>query len=187
MIDNSRLVEIYELHKKELFIYIYRFCRSQESAEDILHDCFENLIKYSQRFTIQDQNIKSFLYKTAHNLSINHLKRSNKILYVPIEEDSKITDDTYITGNIEASDLNNKIYELLQDIDGLSRSVFIMKKELGKDLREIAEYHGISERTARRKLNKTLEFLADSLKNLGLMLFFYMFTGIILFSNCPII
>ncbi len=167
MIDEKRLLAIYRLHKRELYVYIYKFTKSQEAAEDILHDCFENLIKYSLKYDIEDSNLRSFLYKTAHNLCVNYLKKTNRYIHVPLEEDSHVTGADYVTSNIEYEELNNKIYQALEDVDEISRSIFIMKKELSMPLDEIAANLGISERTVRRKINKVIYHLSEILKKSG--------------------
>lgn len=169
MISEKRLLEIYSLYKKEIFFYIFRMTSSQETAEDIAHDCFESLIKYSDKYPLEDVNLRSFLYKTAHNLTINYLKRENRYQKVEIEESMTIDKLSDTTGNVELDELNNKIYEFLQSIDEVSRSIFIMKKELKMDLIDIAEKLNISERTVRRKMNRLLEQLADTLKKSGFM------------------
>ncbi len=143
--------------------------QSQDSAEDVLHDCFENLIRYSQKYVLEDRNMRSFLYKTAHNLCINRLKREKKFNQVAIEEDSKTIDDRHVTGAVEYEELNQTIYNLINNLDEETRSVFVMKKELDMDVGEIAAHLGVSERTVRRKLNKALEFLSQSLKKAGFL------------------
>jgi len=179
MIDEKRLLEVYRLYKKELYIYIFKFTRSQEAAEDILQDCFENLIKYSLKYPVEDSNLRSFLYKTAHNLSLNHIKKSRRYIHETIEEDSCITGEDYVTGEVELDELNHTIYRALDQLDELSRSIFIMKKELTLPISEISSNLGISERTVRRKISKTLEYLAESLKKSGHLQFFLIFLAVL--------
>ncbi len=167
MLNESRLIEIYNLYKKELYVYILRFTHSQETTEDIIQDCFERLIAYSKKYELVDGYIRSFLYKTAHNLCINYIKRRQKIVFVPIEEDSKKTDDDYISADTEFDELNSKIYSLIEQCDSVSQSIFIMKKELEMDIHEIATSIGISERTVRRKMNALIEYLAAALRDSG--------------------
>lgn len=158
---------MYALYKKELFVYIYRFARSYEVSEDILHDCFENLIKYSVTYGIVDVNIRSFLYRTAHNLVVNHLKRDRRITSVTLEEHSSVTDDGYIEEAFELDELNREIYRYIQSKDEVSRSIFIMSKESGMGIPQIASVLGISERTARRKLASLIDDLAIHLKKMN--------------------
>jgi RNA polymerase sigma factor (sigma-70 family) len=171
MFDKEKIRDIYNNLKKELFLYIFKYTCSQEISEDLLHDCFVNLIKYSEKYEIQESSVRAFLYKTAHNLSINYQKRSKKFEFSSIDDNPGINLSTSdaVLHEIHADDLNNKIYEILDSVDEVSRSVFIMKKELGLKIAEIADYCDISERTVRRKLVKLLDHLAVELKKDGYM------------------
>jgi len=164
MLTEARLREIYALYKKELFVYIYRFARSYEVSEDILHDSFENLINYSRKYDLIDANIRSFLYRTAHNLVVNHLKRDRRITPVTLEEDSSVTSEGYMEEAFELDELNREIYGYIQSKDEVSRSIFIMSKESGMSVPQIASVLGISERTVRRKLAAVIDDLSLHLK-----------------------
>ncbi|HSV95993.1 MAG TPA: sigma-70 family RNA polymerase sigma factor [Spirochaetota bacterium] len=164
MLTEARLREVYALYKKELFVYIYRFTHSFEVSEDILHDCFENLIKYSLKYDLVDVNIRSFLYRTAHNLVINQVKRDRRITQVPLEENSSVSGKDYLERASEFDELNREIYHHIQSADAVARSIFIMSKESGMSIALIASSLGISERTARRKLAGIIEELGDHLK-----------------------
>ncbi len=166
MLEKDRIIEYYRNFKKELYIYIYRFTGSQENSEDILHDCFINLIKYSQDHEINELSVRAFLYKTAHNISINFLKRSSRFEFSSIEEKGggNIIGEDNTVDEIFTRDLNEKIYSIINTMDPLSRSIFVMKKELNLSLGEIGINTGFSERTVRRKLQKAVKYIVEELK-----------------------
>lgn len=172
MLSEKRLNELYSLHRKELFVYIFRFCRSAETAEDILHDCFENLIRYSVRYPLEDVNIRSFLYRTAHNLAANHLKRDSRFGRVDIDTGIEIPSPESVERDAEYGELEGAIGDFLSRCDEVSRSIFIMRKELSMDAVEIGKHLGIAERTVRRKLADLLGRMSDHLKKMGFLTFF---------------
>ncbi len=172
MTDKKIIAEIYNLYKKELFIYIYRYTGSIEISEDILHDTFHNLIKYSQKHTIERTGAKAFLYRTAHNLCINHIKHQSGISFPDIDEIRDLHTKNNIANELESRELEEKIYALLDQADPVTRSIFIMKKELNMNIEDIAEYTGKSTRTIRRKLQKLLSYIHENLKKGGFILFF---------------
>ncbi len=179
MLAKDEITELYERHGRELFVYIYRTIGSHDTAEDILHDCFVNLIVYSQRHDIDERRIRAFLYRTAHNLCVNHLKKSKRIKLSSLKEgNDSFFDDRSITNNVEYEELNKKIYILLNDMDELSRSMFIMKKELDMSIAEIASNTGKSERTVRRRLKRVISYLSDSLTKSGFISFTSLFLSI---------
>ena len=71
MISREEIIRLYSTHYKEIFNYIYHLTGSYETAEDILQETFINLIEYSKNTIINLDTVKSLLYRTAHNLSIN--------------------------------------------------------------------------------------------------------------------
>lgn len=173
MVSERRLLEIYRLYKKELFLYIFRMTFSRETSEDILHDCFEKLIKYSNKYDLEDANLRSFLYKTAHNLTINHLQKEKRYTIVEFDESlasGKMNDGASL---LELDELNRAIYKILEQSDTVTRSIFIMRKEQGMEIGKIAELLHISERTVRRKMRGLLETMHTALKKNGLMIIFF--------------
>ncbi len=167
MLEENQLVETYRKISRELYIYIYRLTGSSETSEDLLHDCFVNLIKYSKNHKIETKNIRAFLYKTAHNLSVNYLKRRANIEFSPIETSGNFSTKDNVTSEIEHQELNDKITQLLSGLDSVSRSIFIMRKEHGMSIQEIAENTGKSERTVSRHLRKVINHLENGLKKSG--------------------
>jgi RNA polymerase sigma-70 factor (ECF subfamily) len=145
---------------------------SQEASEDILHDCFEKLIVYSGKYRLEDVNLRSFLYKTAHNLSVNHLHREKRRQTSEYDDSRAPRDCDDASKTLELDELNRGIYEFLSRSDPVSRSIFVMRKEQGMDIGAIAESLEISEKTVRRKLGGLLESMHTALKNSGVLTIF---------------
>ncbi|TFH41479.1 MAG: sigma-70 family RNA polymerase sigma factor [Chrysiogenales bacterium] len=178
MLSEKRLNELYSLHRKELFIYISRLCGSNETAEDLLHDCFESLMHYSVKYPLEDVNIRSFLYKTAHNLTINHLRRDGHITRVEIDKGLDIPSGDTVSGDAEYRELEEAIRGFLMSRDDESRSIYIMRKELSMDAVDIGMHLGIAERTVRRKLASLLNAMLEYLKKNGFMAIFFIFMAV---------
>ncbi|MDH7554543.1 MAG: RNA polymerase sigma factor [Spirochaetota bacterium] len=166
MISRDELISLYSTHYKEIFNYIYHLTGSHETAEDILQETFINIIEYSKKNIINHDTVKSLLYRTAHNLSINYLKKNEKtdsldddINYLPAA--STVDDDLF------AKEIHNEVSNALQQLDTVSRSIFIMKRDNNYTNEEIAKLLHISERTVRRKLQSTLSHILLHLKTKG--------------------
>jgi len=167
MIDNRTLSEIYDKHARELFVYIYGFVRSRETAEDILHDAFVRLMRFSSNHPLDESNIRAFLYKIARNLCIDHVRKNRKKQESPLHDNIEYTGLRTVQEDLEYNDLRQRVAELVDKKDPISRSVFIMRTELSLTYEEIAKNLGISERTAKRKMKSMLEYLAESLEKYG--------------------
>jgi RNA polymerase sigma-70 factor (ECF subfamily) len=169
------IAEIYELYSKELYIYIFRFTRSHETSEDILHDVFHNLITYAEKHSLDKTRVRAFLYRIAHNLCVNYRKKQSHIVFSPVDDAEHVSAGNGTGNKIESQELEEKIYQLLEKTDPVTRSIFIMKKEQNMDINEIAEYTGKSERTVRRRLQDVLSYLHTALKEGGFILLFFVF------------
>ncbi|MEJ5362621.1 MAG: RNA polymerase sigma factor [Spirochaetota bacterium] len=166
MISREELISLYSTHYKEIFNYIYRLTGSRESAEDILQETFINIIEYSKKTAINHDTVKSLLYRTAHNLSINYLKKNEKL--------DSFNDDVYNMPSTNTPDddlffneIQKEITVALQQLDAVSRSIFILKRDTHYTNEEIAKILHISERTVRRKLQSALSQLLLHLKSKG--------------------
>ena len=78
MIDPDEITRLYDRHASELMAFIFAHVKSRETAEDLLHDTFINLMRFSHERTIDYSNLRALLYKIARNLSIDHLRRENR-------------------------------------------------------------------------------------------------------------
>jgi RNA polymerase sigma factor (sigma-70 family) len=174
--EHKKLItEIYELYSKELYIYILRFTRSHETSEDILQDTFHNLINYAEKHALDKLSVRAFLYRIAHNLCVNYRKKQSHIVFSPVDDSDHVSAGDSTENKIESQELEQKIYQLLEKTDPVTRSIFIMKKEQNMDINEIAESTGKSERTVRRRLQEVLSYLHTALKEGGFILLFFVF------------
>jgi RNA polymerase sigma factor (sigma-70 family) len=181
MIDNKALSDIYDRHNRELFVYICGFTGSPETAEDLLHDAFVRLIRYSQQYPIDESNIRAFLYRTARNLCIDLARRDRKMSFSPLEENLESGGSNTMEDDLEYRELRRKVQSLISDKDPISRSVFLMRTELAMQYQDIAKNLGISERTAKRKMGAMLEYLAESLEKSGFKLMMLILMALLAF------
>jgi RNA polymerase sigma factor (sigma-70 family) len=163
MINNKEISEVYDDSAKELYIYIFSFLKSKEKSEDILHDAFIKLLSHADSKKIININLRAMLYTIARNLCIDYLRKEKRARETMLDENLKDTKDR-IEDDLEKNELQEKIYSILDSIDSVSRSIFVMKKELDLTYIEIASRLEISERTVKRKMQKITEKLIDELK-----------------------
>jgi RNA polymerase sigma-70 factor (ECF subfamily) len=168
MLPKDKISDIYKLHSLEIYRYLYKLSGNTHAAEDLLQEVFEKFIAYTAEKEIQEDKYSSFLYKTAHNLCINHLIRQNRTHPGSIEdmEDSLKTEDPH-HDQLVLDELNQKIYKILEKIEPESYSIFIMHKENGMNYDEIACQLSLSTRTVRRRIKNVIDILYEELKKEG--------------------
>lgn len=176
MIDREKTSQLYDRYSRQLYIYIYGFVRSSETAEDLLHDTFVRFIEYSAKRAIDEANLKSLLYTIARNICIDYQRKSGKILFVALDDGLQELMAEDASDEIGLRETNRIVNAVIQKSDHVTRSVFIMKNDMQMTYRDIGESLGISERTAKRKMSAILTRIADALRENGLLaalLFFW--------------
>jgi RNA polymerase sigma factor (sigma-70 family) len=167
MLNEEKIINLYRELGKELYVYLFRLVGNIEHAEDILHDVFVNLITYSRKKEVREETVRAFLYRTAHNLAVNHIKKTKLIKMTPLHENLTFSESGDPDESMELKEIRKAVDKVLSGIDPVARSIFIMKKELNLKIPEIAEKTGLSERTVKRRLQMISRRLAGEIRKSG--------------------
>lgn len=167
MITEEKIIAAYRDHGKELLIFLNRLTGSAEASEDILHDAFANCISYSEKKQID--NIRAFLYRTAHNLALNYMRKNRRLSLIDVQGNDPVSHMDDASMDIEKEELESRIYDLLAKTDEETRSFFVLRKENGLSVEEIAGITGKSARTVRRKLKNVTDYMHAILLKEGLL------------------
>ena len=169
MITQDKISSAYDEYSRELLAFILGFVPNKDTAEDLLHDAFVKLIKYSEKDHVTDDNIRALLYRISRNICIDHLRSSQhtRVTAVTAEYLSNFADER--KDKDTAGDLCSAIREIISSLDEPARSVFIMRNDQGLTFDETATALNMSVRTAKRRMDDSLKFLAQELKKRGLV------------------
>ncbi|MHA1888086.1 MAG: hypothetical protein DRI23_07310 [Candidatus Cloacimonadota bacterium] len=74
--DRNKFEDILRSENKKIFNYLLKISRNKEDAEDILQETF--LAFYKKMDVVGDETYISYLYRTAHNKALNHIKKKNR-------------------------------------------------------------------------------------------------------------
>ena len=88
----QEIEKLYEKFRKPLFRFISYKVSDIHSAEEILNDVFFKAAKSIESLK-EKTKVQSWLYKIASNLIIDYYRRK-KELYIEIEDDMSIEDDS---------------------------------------------------------------------------------------------
>ncbi len=141
-------------------MYVMRFCGDAEEAEDIVQETFSIVWeRYSDR-ELPDQ-LRSYLYRVAHNITIDRLRKKNgKETTVSLEAAimTEITEEA-----IDTSERDAKLWIAIGRLPERCRQVFLMSKRDGLTHAEIADELDISIKTVENQITKALKTLRDVL------------------------
>ena len=152
--DESSLDKLIQKHKSRIYNFIFSKVLSRDIAEDIFQDTFIKVIKTLKRgFYNEEGKFLPWIMRIAHNLVIDHFRRSNRIpkfennseydIFQNLS-DSSLNAEKSIIKNQVSTDLQHLVDELPDD----QKDVVIMRLYRDMSFKEIAENTGVSINTA---------------------------------------
>ena len=153
---------LFENFYKVLVLYAMSLTKNEPKAEDLVQNAFINL--WIKRDTLEIRSsIKSYLYKSVHNLFINEYRKAlrnddvlDKIQYDVLQQ--SIEEEEYA--------LKRKLEWVNKEIDLLppkSKEIFIMNKKRGLTYKEIAKILNISENTVESHISRALNRIRNNI------------------------
>ena len=147
LVDQEVFLYLMERYEESLLRYIRRFSGvSKENAEDILQEVFIKVYRNLNDFD-QDLSFSSWIYRIAHNETINQLKKINKEKTIPLETDDEgvvslidiLENDVDIAKEVEKKDLQQKVQKILLMLSPAFREILILKFIEDKSYEEISD------------------------------------------------
>lgn len=134
--EDFALQQIVALYQRGMFLYVLRMVRNESDAEEIVQEAF--LRAYRSRNSFRgDSALKTWLYRIASNLSLNHL---NKRKRESVSEEITAVDER--TGALDEMLTDERLAatrEALETLPPKQRQVLTLRVYEGKSLKEIAE------------------------------------------------
>jgi len=159
--------QVYESLSDAIFRHCYFRLSDRERALDLMQETFVRVWDALADGQREIKNLKSFLYKTAHNLIIDEYRtRKNTLSIDKLKEsgwDIKGEDKT--EANAEMSIGVEKILKTLDQIDGKYRDTIIMRYIDGLSLKEIAETTGETVNNVAVRINRGLKQTKELLED----------------------
>jgi RNA polymerase sigma-70 factor, ECF subfamily len=159
-----------------LLSFAHRILRKMPDAEETVQDAFINLWKNRNALEIKD-SLKSYLYQTVHNLSLNKLEHFRTLKFRPnyttadsnqwdIIRDSYIVTDNLIE-MIESKDTESIILKAIEKLPQKCREIFIRSRFDNLSYGEISKILGISENTIRVQIFRALKAITQSIRKIN--------------------
>jgi RNA polymerase sigma-70 factor (ECF subfamily) len=161
--NDHELEQVYDAYASGLFHYLVAFTKTEADAHDLLQELF---IKLARGARTELQSEKAFLYRSAHNLAIDWLRRrkvrwdSEERLLQELDEDPQRAADP------DADFLARRFAEAMKTLPDEQRTVAQLKLWDGLTYEEIAEAQGIPLNTAVSRCRYALEKLRAFLRPL---------------------
>lgn len=143
-----------------LGMYVLHICGNTSEAEDIVQEAF-SAIWQKCRAEGLPENLKSYLYRTAHNLTVDRIRKGLiAAASIPL---SKIEDTMPTEEAIDTSERDARLWLEISRLPQRCREVFLLSKQDGLTNAQIADTLGISIKTVESQMTKAFKALRQTL------------------------
>ncbi len=181
---NARAFEVlFDRYRHSLQKHILRIVRDERAAEDLVQEIFLRVWTNAAQWDGRGK-LKSWLYRIATNLALNHLRTVHRRRQQPLEipEDSYDDEDgapaqipTWLIDDaslepqtmLERAEQSEFLWELVDGLPDGKREVLHLVYGAEMDIRQVADELGIPIGTVKSRLHYTLKRLAREWKELG--------------------
>jgi RNA polymerase sigma-70 factor (ECF subfamily) len=161
--DDEKAFEIiYKKHYLSVYGYLRYYVNDESACHDLAQDIFTYLWEMRHKIEIK-QTLKKYLLSSAHNASINHLKKHSN-------QKRHITDFFHVSdkhedgyGTIYEGELISNLNVIIKDLPSQCRQIFQMSRLKGMKNKEIAEKLNISPRTVETQIYRALRTIKSKL------------------------
>jgi RNA polymerase sigma-70 factor, ECF subfamily len=183
-LSDEELIEIYRKREGEwqmafelilkryqgpLYSFILRMVKNQTVAEDLFQEVFVSIIKALPSYRAENK-LKSWIYRIANNLTIDHLRKTKRRKTSSIEEEiiqkndrALRVEDILVSPEespekiIEKKELKKTLLECLEELTAEQKQVFLLKHQGGLSFKEIANVMKCPLNTALGRMNMAIK------------------------------
>ena len=164
--------------KSQVYTYIVCKVRNKALAEDIFQDTFIKVINTIKKGKYNDEGkFLPWVMRIAHNLIIDHYRKSKRMPFVKGSDDFDIFDviknpDSNIQEDLEKEQVLSDVKELVKFLPNDQREVLMMRLYYDMSFKEISQTTNVSINTALGRMRYALINLRKMAeeKNLSLTL-----------------
>lgn len=156
---------LFEAYSDRLFHYAFTILRDTGEAEDIVQAVFMNV--WEKHPNLENiHTIKSYLYKSVYNLSMNRLDQLKVRLRYQKEQSHQSA--IYELPNAFDHELHQYLTKAIDQLPPRCREIFVLSRYDGLRYAEIAAQLQISVNTVENQMSKALKILRDQMKGMWL-------------------
>lgn len=160
--DEKALEELISRHNQRVYSFIFSKVYDKEITEDIFQDTFIKVIKTLKKGAYNEEGkFLPWVMRIAHNLVIDHFRKSNRMPKFDGGEDfnifSVIGDSSLnVEGQIIKDQVDTDVRKLVDELPEDQREVLIMRMYKDMSFKEISEITGVSINTALGRMRYAL-------------------------------
>lgn len=150
----------YEAYGRAVYSYVRFHLRSADAAEDVTADTFLKVFGAADRFDPARGQVRTWIFRIAHNTLRDHQRRARRRQYVPIGSMRDLAADA--PSPEERLLWEEQVAQLLESVAQLGpkdQEIISLRYGSGLETAEVAEILGVREAVVRTRLWRALERL----------------------------
>ncbi|UFU00675.1 RNA polymerase sigma factor [Radiobacillus kanasensis] len=161
----ERVKDWYHQYSNDIYNFAFFMTGQHDNAKDIVQETF--LRAYTEGHTFKGGNVKSWLFRIAHNFTIDCLRKQRPVAFyldpiLPIKSIEPTPEQLLLLNEQE-----KYLFKALLNIRNNYRDVIILRKIKEFSIRETSEILGWSESKVKVTLFRGLKTLRSELKKEG--------------------
>jgi RNA polymerase sigma-70 factor (ECF subfamily) len=167
--------ELVERYQRPVLSVISRMVQDPHLAEDLAQEVFIKVYRRLRSFD-PDRKLSSWLFKIAHNTTLDHLRRK-RVSTIPLEVEGddtlnpgdRIPDDTTENPDtrIHRSDISRALEAAIADLRPEYREVVLLRYQQDLPYQEVAEITGLPMGTVKTHLHRARKEMMEHLRAAG--------------------
>lgn len=161
--NHSSLQILIKRHQNRLYSYIFLLVKDKQLADDVFQDTYVKVINTLKQGNYRDEGkFIQWVMRIAHNLVIDHFRKSKKINFVDSQNNDYDVFDTirFTDPSIEEQLVTNQIHsdvkKLLHYLPDEQKEVIMLRCYAGLSFKDIAEQTEVSINTALGRMRYAL-------------------------------
>lgn len=172
--DREAVIGIVDRYQNELVGFFFHLCWDQLTSEELAQDVFVRLYNARERWQ-PTARLRTWLYRIAHNLWIDHLRRKRSLVSLDAERGEEGLRLSDVLAAAPAADpdsaerdqqIRERVRGALAELPEGQREVFVLANDQGMKYHDIAAILGIPEGTVKSRMHHAVRFLRDELADL---------------------
>lgn len=155
---------LFRAYRDKLYNYVVKLSGSAQTAEDTVHDIFLKL--WEKKAELPEMyNLDAYLYRMARNRSLDVFRRVARegLILSEIGRDQGLEAGFEGEDRITHQEVLEAIRIAVNKLTPQQRQVFLLSRQQGLKIGEIAHQLEIAERTAKNHLSQALGFLREEI------------------------
>lgn len=159
-VTEHAFLEAYDEYADALFRYCYFRVKDREKAQDLMHETFTKTWEYL-RAGNEIQSLRAFLYRVAHNLSVNEVVRSQPLSLDELQETVGYDPEDTKASSPEEDAEGILLMERLMELPDADRQALTLRYVEGMRVKDIADHLGESANAVSVRIHRALARLRD--------------------------